>query len=178
MAKQFFVLRVLSEREEGAKVKLEDKIRHSACKDKFGRILIPIEHVSEVKGGKKRVTKRKIYPGYLLVEMDLDDDTSTLIMEMRGTISGFVGTDRQKPRPLPDSDMVRILSSMDEQKDKPKPKVEFEIGENVKVIEGAFESYDGTVEEVFPEKGVLKVSVSIFGRRTPVELEYWQVERI
>ncbi len=177
MAKKWYAIRVQSEREEFAKQKIEEKLENSDCKDDFGRILIPVERVSEIKGGKKRVASRKIFAGYILVEVELNERTWFIINDVPG-ISGFVGPDRKNPTPLGEIEVQRILEDMELQKEKPKPKIEFDEGETVKVKEGPFESYDGVVDEIFPEKGILRINLSIFGRSTPVELEYWQVERV
>ncbi len=152
------------------------RAENAGIKEKIARILIPTEKVSEVKGGKKTVTERKFFPGYILVEMDLTDDTWYLIKNTPG-ISGFVGS-RNKPIPLSESDIETVLSQEEEKSNKPKPKTEFTIGESIRVKEGAFSNFNGTIEEVHPEKGKLKVMVVIFGRATPVELEYWQVEKL
>ena len=177
MAKKWYALRVQSEKEEFVKKKIEEAVETSDCKDAFGKILIPVERVSEIKSGQKRVAQRKIFAGYILAEIDLNESAWFLINDVPG-ISGFVGPDRKKPTPLGQHEVQRILEDMELQKEKPKPKIEFEEGETVKVKEGPFESYDGVVDEVFPEKGILRINLSIFGRSTPVELEYWQVERV
>lgn len=142
----------------------------------IGEVLIPTEKVSEVKGGKKSVSERKFFPGYIIVQMELTDDTWYLVKNTPG-ISGFVGS-RSKPVPLADKDITTILNQEEEKNTKPKPKTEFSVGENVRVKEGAFTNFNGSIEEVHPEKGKLKVMVVIFGRSTPVELEYWQVEKL
>lgn len=176
MSKKWYVVRASTAREETARKKLEKAIAEAGVQECFGRLLIPEEHVTEVKNGEKHVIKRKLYSGYILVEMEINDITSGIISETKG-LGGFVGTDRKTPTPLSEKEISKILDAMEEGKDKPKMKIEFEIGETVKISSGPFESYDGFVEEVYPDKGLLKVNVSIFGRQTPVELEYWQVER-
>ncbi len=177
MSKKWYVIRASTAREETAKKKLEKAIADSKCADCFGRILIPVEHVTEVKNGEKHVIKRKIYSGYLLVEMEVSEDSFALVMDTKG-LGGFVGSDRKSPTALTQKEIDRILDLVEEGKEKPKLKVEFDVGETVKISAGPFESYDGLVEEVYPDKGLLRVNVSIFGRQTPVELEYWQVERV
>jgi transcriptional antiterminator NusG len=142
----------------------------------FGEVLIPTEQVSEVKDGQKRITERKFYPGYVLIEMDLTDETWYIVKNTPG-ISGFVGSGN-KPIPLAANEVKAIVNQQEEKKTKPQPKVIFEIGESVRVKEGAFANFNGTIEEVNPHKGKLKVMVTIFGRATPVELEYWQVEKL
>jgi transcriptional antiterminator NusG len=176
MSKKWYVVRASTAREETARKKLEKAIAEAGAQDYFGRLLIPEEHVTEVKNGEKHVIKRKLYSGYILAEMDLNDVTLGLVSETKG-LGGFVGADRKTPTALTAKEIEKILEAMEEGKDKPKMKVEYEIGATVKISSGPFESYDGFVEEVYPEKGLLKVNVSIFGRQTPVELEYWQVER-
>lgn len=176
MDKKWYVIKAGTIREETAKKKLENAIADAGASEYFGRILIPEEHVTEVKNGEKHVIKRKLYPGYILVEMDINATTISLVTETKG-VGGFVGVDKRVPTVLSEKEISRILDTMEEGKDKPKLKVEYEVGETVKISSGPFESYDGFVEEVYPDKGLLKVNVSIFGRQTPVELEYWQVER-
>ena len=176
MSKKWYVVRASTAREETARKKLEKAIAEASAQDSFGRLLIPEEHVTEVKNGEKHVIKRKLYSGYILVEMELNPVSASIISETKG-LGGFVGSDRKTPTALTDKEIAKILDAMEEGKDKPKMKVAFEIGETVKISSGPFESYDGMVEEVYPDKGLLKVNVSIFGRQTPVELEYWQVER-
>jgi len=139
-------------------------------------VIIPTEQVSEVRLGKKKITQRKFFPGYLLVEMDLNEQTYLFIKSIPG-VTGFIGLGK-KPMPLPPDEVNNILKRTESTHVKPSPKIVFEKGEAVRVTEGPFENFNGTIEEIHPEKGKLKVSVSIFGRATPVELEYWQVEKI
>ena len=176
-AKAWYVIRVQLEKEEQIKGVLQTKSAVAGLTDCFGEIIIPSESLSEVKGGKTKITRHKIYPGYMLVEMELTDETWLLVTETQG-ISGFVGSNKRNPEPLEQQEVEKILRDMKEKKEKPKPKVAFEAGESVKIKEGPFENYDGVVDEVFPDKGLVKVNVAIFGRSTPVELEFWQVERI
>ncbi len=176
MPKAWYAIRGQSEREDVIRDNLDAKIRASGLEDKVTRIMVPREHVSEIRAGKKRITQRKMYPGYILVEADLTDEVWFLITETPG-ISGFVGS-RTKPVPLTDDEIGRILRDIEDKKERPRPKVEFEVGDSVKVKGGPFENYDGVVEDINPAKGLLRVSVSIFGRSTPVELEYSQVERL
>ncbi|MBU1862379.1 MAG: transcription termination/antitermination protein NusG [Candidatus Omnitrophica bacterium] len=144
--------------------------------DNIKQILIPTEQVSEVKDGQKKITERKFFPGYVLIEMDLTDETWYLVKNTPG-ISGFVGAGA-KPLSLSEEEIQTILHQQEAKKTKPQPKVVFEIGESVRVKEGAFANFNGTIEEINPNKGKLKVMVTIFGRATPVELEYWQVEKL
>lgn len=172
----WYTVKVQPEREEKIKNLLLDRIRMKGLGNEIRQILIPTESVSEIRGGKKRIVEQKTYPGYLFIEMDLTDETWYLITETAG-ISGFVSANPRHPVPLPEEEMNRILRTMDDQKEKPKPKIEFEIGQKVRIKEGPFTNFEGTVEDVNPEKGILKIIVPIFGRSTPVELEYYQVER-
>jgi len=155
---------------------LESRAETEGLKQYLGRIFIPTEKVSEIKDGKKKITERKFFPGYILVELEMNDKSWYLIRNTPG-VSGFVGAG-QKPLPLPNEDIDRVMKAQEEHTQKPKPKVDFQAGENVRVKEGAFANFDGTIDDVNPNKGKLKVMVTIFGRATPVELEYWQVEKI
>lgn len=144
--------------------------------DFIGRVIIPTEQVSEVRSGKKKISKRKFFPGYLLVEMELDEKTYLFVKTAPG-VTGFIGLGK-RPMPLPQEEVDSIIKRTEQTQVKPSPKIVFEKGEQVRVTEGPFLNFNGTIEEVHPEKGKIKVSVSIFGRATPVELEYWQVEKI
>jgi transcriptional antiterminator NusG len=172
----WFTLKVQPEREEKIRGLLEQRIRTQGLEEDIRQILIPTETMVEIRGGKKRTVEQKTYPGYLFVEMDLTDDAWYVINETTG-ITGFVAPDPKDPQPLTEDEIGKILKDIDDQKEKPKPKVEFEVGERVRIKEGPFQNYEGLVEEVFPSKGILRVNVHIFGRSTPVELEYYQVER-
>lgn len=181
MPKEWFVLQTLSGQENKAKESMERRLELEEMGGLIEEILIPTEKVSEVKQGKKTTTVRKFFPGYLLVNMELYDEQRALnertwyfTQETPGVI-GFVGGD--KPAPLKQQEVDTILNQIEEKKEKVKPKVQFEPGETVKINDGPFVSFSGIIEEVDPEKGKLKVSVSIFGRSAPVELEYWQVDR-
>ncbi len=181
MPKEWFVLQTLSGQENKAKESMERRLKLEEMEELVQEILIPTEKVSEVKQGKKTTTTRKFFPGYLLVNMELYDDDRTLVdkswyfAQQTPGIIGFVGGDR--PVPLKQAEVDTILNQIEEKKEKVKPKVSFEPGETVKITDGPFVSFSGVIEEVDPERGKLKVSVSIFGRSAPVELEYWQVER-
>lgn len=144
--------------------------------DKIGRVLVLSEKVSEIRGGSKRVTERKSYPGYIFIEMDLDDNTWFLIRETPG-IGDFVGP-QMKPVALGSEEVNRLISEAEKVEEKPKLQINFQVGDRVKIKEGPFQNFDGVVEEVIPDKGLVKVIVTIFGRATPVELEYWQVENL
>ena len=176
MSHKWYVIHTLTGQEDKVKASVENKIQDGALKDRVFQVLIPTEQVSEVKDGKKRISQRKFFPGYVLVEMDLDDDIWYVIRNMPG-VTGFIGT-KTKPIPLLDSEVNHIIKQTEERKEKPTPKVIFENGDSVKIIEGPFVNFSGTVEEVNPDKGKIKVTVSIFGRATPVEMEYWQVEKL
>ncbi|MDP8230276.1 MAG: transcription termination/antitermination protein NusG [Candidatus Gorgyraea atricola] len=176
MDHKWYVIHTLTGQEDKVKTGIEAKVQEGALKEKVFQVLIPTEQVSEVKDGKKRISLRKFFPGYVLVEMDLDDDIWYVIRNMAG-VTGFIGT-KTRPVPLLDSEVNQIIKQTEERKEKPTPKVIFEKGDSVKVIEGPFINFNGNIEEVNPDKGKIKVMVSIFGRATPVELEYWQVERL
>ena len=183
MAKNaWYALRAQSEREEKIKESLLMRLRAKGLEDIIRQIIVPAETVSEIKEGKKRVSQQKMFPGYIMIEVQLSEegevpkDVWFVIMETPG-ISGFVGGNRMDPVPLDDSEVQRIIDDIEARKDKPKPKMEFETGDKVRIKEGSFENFDGTVESVDPVKWMLKVQVSIFGRDTSVELEYGKVEK-
>ncbi len=172
----WYTLKVQPEREEKIRGLLLDRVRNKGLTDQVRTVLIPTESVSEVRSGKRRVVDQKTYPGYLFVEMTLTDESWYIITETAG-VSGFVSANPREPLPLSAEEMGRVLRSIDDRREKPKPKIEFEMGQRVRIKEGPFQNYEGAVEEIFPDKGVLRVNVFIFGRSTPVELEYHQVER-
>jgi transcriptional antiterminator NusG len=174
--KQWYILHTLSGAEEKAKANLEARIKAYGYQDLIDKIIIPKEQVTEVRLGKRRVLERKFFPGYILVHMEMNDDTWLFVKKTPG-ITTFIGP-RRKPSPISQEEVDKILRKAEESKSKPAPKVTFEKGESVRVVEGPFVNFTGVVEEVNTEKGKLKVSVSIFGRTTPVELEFWQVEKI
>ena len=181
MEKQWFVLHTLSGQEMKVKESIERRIKQEEMQDYIDQVLIPTEKVSEVKQGRKTTTTRKFYPGYVLVHMCLYNDQRGLMektwyfTQQTPGIIGFVGGER--PVPLRPEEVENILRQIEEKKEKVKPKVVFEPGETVKITDGPFLNFNGVIEEVDPDRGKLKVSVSIFGRSAPVELEYWQVER-
>ena len=176
MGLNWYVLRVQSGREDRVCENLKKRVAAAGLEAKLPRVLVPTETISEIKGGRKKNYKRKMYPGYVLVQMDFDDDTWFLIRETSG-IGDFVGA-HGRPAPMEPNEVEKLLGDMERTQEKPKVKIQFEKGESVKIKEGPFESFDGIVDEVFPDKGLVKVIVTIFGRPTPVELEYWQVEAI
>lgn len=176
MAKSWYVIHTQTGHEERVKVTLESRAHQFGQQEKIAQVLIPTEKVSEVKAGKKKISTRKFFPGYVLVEMELTDDTWYLVKNTPG-VTGFIGSGK-KPLPLKDSEVSSIIRQAEEKKEKPTPKVIYDKGESVRVKEGPFVNFNGTIEEINPNKGKLKVLVAIFGRTTPVELEYWQVEKI
>lgn len=176
MAKHWYVIHTQTGYEDRVKTALEGKVKAGLAKEAISQILVPIEQVSEVKGGKKRISQRKFFPGYILVEMELTDESWYLIKSIPG-VTGFVGAG-SKPLPLRTEEIDAILRQAKEAKEKPTPKVIFEKGESVRVNEGPFTNFNGTIEEVNLAKGKIKVMISIFGRATPVELETWQVEKV
>lgn len=176
MPKKWYVVHTQTGQEEKVKASLETRIESKVLKDKVSAILVPTERISEVREGKKRILQRKFFPGYVMIEMELDDDTWYLIKTTPG-VSGFIGS-RNKPLPLKDSEVKAMIRQAEDKKEKPQPKVVFEKGESVRIKEGPFTNFTGVIEDINPNKQKLKVMVSIFGRSTPVELEYWQVERM
>ncbi len=175
-ASKWYVLHTQTGVEAKVKASLESRADTAGLRHLIHQVLIPTEKVSEVKEGKKRISERKFFPGYILVQMELNDDSWYLVKNTPG-ISGFVGSGKT-PIPLSEEEVNQILKQQEEKTSKPKPKVEFSAGESVRVKEGAFANFNGTIEEINPNRGKLKVMVTIFGRQTPVELEYWQVEKI
>lgn len=174
--KHWYVVHTQTGLEEKVKTSLEKKIAQAGLSELITKVIIPTEQVSEVRSGKKKISQRKFFPGYLLVEMELDEKTYLFVKTAPG-VTGFIGLGK-RPMPLPQSEVDNILKKTQETQVKPSPKIVFEKGEQVRVTEGPFINFNGTVDEIHPEKGKVKVSVSIFGRSTPVELEYWQVERV
>jgi len=173
--KNWYVVHTQTGSEDKVKTNLENRVASDGLQDLVGKVIIPTEQVSEIRLGKKKISQRKFFPGYLLVEMDLNEQTYMFIKSIPG-VTGFIGLGK-KPMPLPQEEVNNILKRTQATQVKPSPKIIFEKGEQVRVNEGPFENFNGTIEEIHPEKGKLKVSVSIFGRSTPVELEYWQVEK-
>ena len=175
--KKWYVVHTYSGFENKAKKSLEEKIKQNQLEEYFGDILIPMENVVEMVKGEKRASKRKFFPGYILVQMDMNDRTWHLVKNTP-KVTGFVGgTPNQQPPPISDVEVQRLTTQISEGTLKPKPKVQFEEGDSVRVIDGPFANFNGTVEEVNGDKGRLKVLVSIFGRATPVDLDFMQVEK-
>jgi len=181
MEKQWFVLHTLSGQEGKVRESIERRAKLEELTDLVGEVLIPTEKVSEVKRGKKTTTTRKFYPGYVLINICLYDDSKQLhdktwdFMQETPGIIGFIGG--EKPVPLRPAEVESIMQQIEEKKEKVKPKVSFQAGETVKINDGPFLNFNGVIDEIDPERGKLKVTVDIFGRKTPVELEYWQVEK-
>ena len=175
--KKWFVVHTYSNFEGKAKKSLEDKIKLEGLQEFFGDILVPTEQVVEMRDGQKRTTRRKTMPGYILVQMLMNDRTWHLVKNTP-KVTGFVGAAaNEQPPPISDAEVTRLTTQISEGTLKPKPRVQFSDGDTVRVIDGPFANFNGTVEEVNPEKGRVKVLVSIFGRATPVELDFMQVEK-
>jgi transcription termination/antitermination protein NusG len=173
---RWYVVHAYSGFEKSVARNLVERIERAGMKDRFGEILVPVEEVVEMKGGQKKTAERKFFPGYVLVQMEMDDDTWHLV-KSTPKVTGFVGGTATKPAPISEKEVQSILDQMREGVEKPKPKVLFEVGEDVRVIDGPFTDFNGTVEEVNYDKSKLRVSVMIFGRATPVELGFGQVEK-
>ena len=176
MSKRWYVVHAYSGFEKSVQRALIDRINRSGMQDSFGQILVPVEEVIEMRGGQKTVTERKFFPGYVLVEMEMNDESWHLV-KSTPKVTGFVGGARNRPTPISQADVQKIVSQMQEGSEKPRLKVEFEVGEMVRVKEGPFADFNGSIEEVNYEKNKLRVSVTIFGRATPVELEFSQIEK-
>jgi transcription termination/antitermination protein NusG len=175
MSKEWYVVHTYSGYEMKAKQNLEERIRKLGEGERFGEILVPTENIVEMVKGKKRESKRKFFPGYILINMELNDQT-WYIVKNTPKITGFVGGG-SKPAPIPEDEVRKITQQIADGSLKPKPKAIFEKGEGVRIIDGPFTSFNGVVDDVRPEKGKLRVAVSIFGRSTPVELDFTQVEK-
>jgi transcriptional antiterminator NusG len=173
---KWYVVHAYSGMEKAVERNIVERITRSGMENKFGRILVPTEEVVEIKNGQKRTTERKFFPGYVLVEMVMDDETWHLVKHTN-KVTGFVGGAKNRPAPISEADVQKIVNQMQEGTDKPRHKVEFEVGEYIRVKEGPFTDFNGTVEEVNYERNKMRVSVTIFGRATPVELEFGQVEK-
>ncbi len=176
MAKRWYVIHVYSGFEKQVQRSMDERVKHAGMEDLFGEVLVPTEEVVEIRGGQKRKSDRKFFPGYVLVHMELNDDTWHLVKDVP-KVMGFVGGTSDRPAPISDREAERILQRVQEGVEKPRPKVLFEPGEVVRVTEGPFADFNGTVEEVNYEKSRLRVAVLIFGRSTPVELGFGQVEK-
>ena len=173
MALKWYVVHTYSGFEGKVKRSLEERIETSGMKDHFGEILIPEEDIVELVKGEKKTSKRKFFPGYILVRMEMNDETWHIVKNTP-KVTGFIGS-KDKPSPISDSEVEALRIRIDEGTLKPKPKFKFENGDHVRIIDGPFTNFDGVIDEVKPEKGKLRVIVSIFGRSTPVELDFIQV---
>jgi len=176
MPKQWFVLRVASGQEDRVRRGLEARVKAKGIEERVPRILVPTETVTEIKGGRKRTMKRKIYPGYVIVEMEMDEPTWFLIRETPG-VGDFIGA-HGKPEPMAQEEVEKLIGQVEKETEKPKIKIGYQKGDAVKIKEGPFENYDGVVDEVDTKKGTVRVIITVFNRPTSVELGYWQVEGI
>ncbi len=175
--KRWYVVHAYSGMEKSVQRALQERVDRAGMQDKFGQILVPIEEVVEVKNGQKSVTERRFYPGYVLVEMEMTDETWHLVKNTN-KVTGFIGGKPNKPTPISSREIDKIMQQMAEGIEKPRPKVLYEVGETVRIKDGPFTDFNGAVEEVNYEKSRVRVSVTIFGRGTPVELEFGQVEKV
>ena len=179
---RWYVVHAYSGMEKAVERNLRERIDRAGMQAKFGRILVPTEEVVEVKNGKKSVTERRFFPGYVLVEMVMDDETWHLVKHT-SKVTGFVGGSssgkgHNRPYPISEAEVMKIVNQMQEGIEKPRPKVEWQVGELVRVKEGPFTDFNGAIEEVVYEKSKVRVSVTIFGRATPVELDFSQIEKV
>jgi len=175
--KRWYVVHAYSGMEKAVERNLRERIDRSEMQDKFGRILVPMEEVVELKNGKKAVTERRFFPGYVLVEMEMADDTWHLVKHT-SKVTGFVGGAKNRPAPISAAEVLKIVHQMQEGVEKPRPKVEWSVGELVRVKEGPFTDFNGAIEDVNYDKSKVRVAVTIFGRATPVELDFAQVEKV
>jgi transcriptional antiterminator NusG len=173
---RWYVVHAYSGMEKAVERNLRERIERSGMQAKFGRILVPTEEVVEMRNGKKAVTERRFFPGYVLVEMVMDDESWHLVKNT-SKVTGFVGGAKNRPVPISEDEVMKIVNQMQEGIEKPRPKVEWEVGEVVRVKDGPFTDFNGVIEEVNYDKNKLRVSVTIFGRSTPVELDFSQVEK-
>ena len=173
---RWYVVHAYSGMEKAVERNIRERINRAGMQDMFGDILVPTEEVVEIKNGQKRTSERRFYPGYVLVQMIMNDDTWHLVKHTN-KVTGFVGGAKNRPAPISEDEVAKILGQMEEGTEKPRHKVEFMTGEYVRVKDGPFTDFNGTVEEVNYEKNKVRVSVTIFGRATPVELEFSQVEK-
>ena len=177
MAKRWYSVSVLSNFEKKVAEAIRQAVAEKGLEDEIDEVLVPTEEVIEVRRGKKVTSERRFMPGYVLVHMEMSDRTYHLVNSIN-RVTGFLGADKSKPVPIPDAEAERIKGQVAEGVDRPKPSISFEIGETVRVADGPFASFDGSVESVDEEHARLRVAVSIFGRATPVELEFGQVEKV
>ena len=177
LPKRWYVVHAYSGMEKAVERNLRERIDRAEMQDKFGRILVPIEEVVELKNGKRAVTERRFFPGYVLVEMVMEDATWHLVKHT-SKVTGFVGGAKNRPAPISEAEVLKIENQMKEGIEKPRPKVEWMVGEVIRVKEGPFTDFNGAIEDVNYDKSKVRVSVTIFGRATPVELDFSQVEKI
>lgn len=175
--KRWYVVHAYSGMEKSVQRALTERIDRAGMQEQFGQILVPTEEVIEVKNGQKAVTERRFFPGYVLVEMEMTDETWHLVKNTN-KVTGFIGGKSNKPTPIPQHEVDKIMQQMQDGIEKPRPKVLYEVGELVRIKEGAFTDFNGNVEEVNYEKSRVRVTVTIFGRATPVELEFDKVEKV
>ena len=176
MSKRWYVVHAYSGFEKSVQRALLERVQRQGMQDLFGQVLVPVEEVVELKSGQKSISERKFFPGYVLVEMEMNDESWHLV-KSTPKVTGFVGGSANKPSPISEKEVEKIMQQMQDGVEKPRPKVLFEPGEVVRVKEGPFTDFHGSVEHVNYEKSRLRVSVTIFGRSTPVELEFGQVEK-
>jgi transcription termination/antitermination protein NusG len=175
--KRWYVVHAYSGMEKAVERNLRERIDRSEMQEKFGRILVPMEEVVELKNGKKSVSERRFFPGYVLVEMEMGDDTWHLVKHT-SKVTGFVGGAKNRPSPISEAEVLKIVHQMQEGVEKPRPKVQWVVGELVRIKEGPFTDFNGAIEDVNYDKSKVRVSVTIFGRATPVELDFAQVEKV
>jgi transcription termination/antitermination protein NusG len=176
MAKKWYVIHAQSGFEQEVKESIKSKVKSNDLEHMLGRVMAPVENVSVIKGGKKRVVKRAVYPGYVLVEMELSDEMQRIV-KRTPKVTGFVGAGKN-PVPVEGKDLESLLETVEGKKASLKPKLDFKRGDAIRIVEGPFENFQGTVDDVYSDKGKIKAMISIFGRLTPVELELWQVEKL
>ncbi|AXK38582.1 transcription termination/antitermination protein NusG [Crenobacter cavernae] len=177
MAKRWYVVHAYSGFEKSVQKALRERIDRSDVPDLFGQILVPVEEVVDIKNGRRSITERKFFPGYVLVEMEMTDESWHLV-KSTPKVTGFIGGTANRPAPISAKEVEAIMQQMQEGTEKPRPKVLFEVGEKVRVNDGPFTDFNGVVDEVNYERNKLRVAVQIFGRETPVELEFGQVEKL
>ncbi|MBP6598008.1 MAG: transcription termination/antitermination protein NusG [Giesbergeria sp.] len=173
---RWYIVHAYSGMEKAVERNIAERIMRATMQDKFGRILVPTEEVVEIKNGQRKTTERRLFPGYVFVEMIMDDESWHLVKHTN-KVTGFVGGAKNRPAPISEAEVQKIVSQMQEGTDKPRHKIEFMVGEMVRVKEGPFTDFNGSVEDVNYEKSRVRVSVMIFGRSTPVELEFSQIEK-
>lgn len=176
MGMRWYAVQVFSQYEKSVLRSLQERVARSDLQDMFGEILVPVEEVVEMKAGQKTISERRLYPGYVLVQMDMND-ASWHLVKSTPKVTAFIGGSALKPTPIKDKEVEIILQRMDDSKNNPTQKLTFEKGESVRVVDGPFKDFSGNVEDINYEKSKLRVSVTIFGRATPVELDFSQIEK-